>query len=246
MAGPRHLYNSVLQSEGGKPLKGRIRKKDAGPGDAVVFQFNPTEFAVSRAIQWSEAQQKGANTPALEFKGGQPATVTLNLFFDTTDCGHDVRTEFTNGLWSLAMVDPKTKNPKSKKAEPPHVIFEWGKGDASRLWTFEAVITQITQKFTLFLADGTPVRCTVDVTLKQAKDATSFPGQNPTSGGAEGHRIRVLAEGETLDRIATDEYGDANQWRHIAKANNIDNPRRLIPGRTIIIPPIEPVRLKVV
>ena len=239
----KHLYNSALQSDGGKPLKGRIRPKDGGAGDAVVFQFNPTEFSVTRAIQWSEAKQKGANTPELEFKGGMPATITLQLFFDTTDCGHDVRSEFTNALWKLAMVDPKNKNPKSHKSEPSHVIFEWGKGD--RLWTFEAVITNVAQKFTLFLDDGTPVRCTVDVALKQAKDATSFPGQNPTSGGAEGHRIRVISQGETLDRIAVEEYGDANQWRSLARANNIDNPRRLDQGRSIIVPPVEPVRLKV-
>lgn len=244
MPGPGHIYNDRLQSDGGKPLKGRIRRKDASPSEAVVFQFNPTEFSVNRAIQWSEAQQKGANTSKLEFKGGQPAQVSLSLMFDTTDCGHDVRSEFTNALWKLAMVDPKNKNARSKKAEPPHVLFEWGKGQT--LWTFEAVITQLNQKFTMFLADGTPVRSTVDLTLKQAKDVTSFPAQNPTSGGVEGQRVRVLVEGETLDRIAVEEYGDANQWRHLALANNVDDPRRLEPGQTLIVPPVAPVRLKVV
>lgn len=237
-----HIYGGPLQTSGGNPNKGRIR--NALGGEPIVFQFNPTEFSVNRAISWSEAQQKGANTGKLEFKGGQPATITLQLFFDTTDCGHDVRTEFTNALWKLSMVDPRTKNAKTKKAQPPHVFFEWGKDN--KLWKFEAVITQINQKFTLFLADGTPVRSQVDLTLKQAVDSTEFPGQNPTSGGAEGQRLRVLTEGETLERIAVDEYGDANQWRSIARANSIDDPRRLQPGRTIIVPPPEQPRLKVV
>lgn len=241
MAG--HIYNERLQHDGGKPIKGRIRKKGSSDAEAVVFQFNPTEFSVNRAISWSEAKQKGANTSKLEFKGGQPASIQLSLFFDTTDCGHDVRSEFTNELWKLAMIDPKTKGTKSNKAEPPHVIFDWGKGQ--KLWTFEAVITQINQKFTLFLENGTPVRSTVDITLKQAVDSTSFPGQNPTSGGAEGQRFRTLVENETLDRIAVDEYGDPNQWRAIASANRIDDPRRLTPGRAIIVPPSAPTRLKV-
>jgi len=243
LAGPQHIYNERLQADGGKPIKGRIRRKGGSESDAVVFQFNPTEFSVNRAIQWSEAAQKGANTSKLEFKGGQPAQITLQLFFDTTDCGHDVRTEFTNELWKLAMVDPRNRGPRSRKAEPPHVIFDWGKGQ--KLWTFEAVITQINQKFTMFLEDGTPVRSTVDLTLKQATDSTTFPGQNPTSGGAEGQRFRVLVEGDTLDRIAAEEYGDANQWRSIARANRIDDPRRLTAGRTIIIPQLASARLRI-
>ena len=70
-------------------------------------------------------------------------------------------------------------------------------------------------------------------------DPDSYPFQNPTSGGAAGHRSRVLGQGETLGLIASEEYGDAKQWRHIATANNIDNPIRLRAGTVLRLPPIE-------
>jgi nucleoid-associated protein YgaU len=44
--------------------------------------------------------------------------------------------------------------------------------------------------------------------------------------------------GDTLSNIAAAEYGDPNQWRPIAIANRIDNPRVLAPGRGLVIPPL--------
>jgi nucleoid-associated protein YgaU len=32
-------------------------------------------------------------------------------------------------------------------------------------------------------------------------------------------------------------FGDAGHWRVIARANNLDNPLRLRPGQTLVIPP---------
>ena len=45
-------------------------------------------------------------------------------------------------------------------------------------------------------------------------------------------------EGDALWRIAAEEYGDPAQWRPIAAANNITNPRVLEPGTELIIPSI--------
>ncbi|MFB0563334.1 MAG: LysM peptidoglycan-binding domain-containing protein [Candidatus Lokiarchaeia archaeon] len=52
-------------------------------------------------------------------------------------------------------------------------------------------------------------------------------------------KIVVVKSGDTLKRIAAKVYGDPNQWRRIAKANNIVNPRKLKPGTELVIPPLE-------
>jgi nucleoid-associated protein YgaU len=152
--------------------------------------------------------------------------------FDTTETGDDLR-RITNPLWKLTMVNDANKNPKTKKGEPPRCEFIWG-----NVWSFEAVVTNINQNFTMFLEDGTPVRSTVDLTLKQTKDIRDFPGTNPTSGGVPGQRTRVVKQGETLDLIAAEEYGDSNHWRFIAEQNNIQHPLRVKPGRVLSLPPL--------
>jgi nucleoid-associated protein YgaU len=92
----------------------------------------------------------------------------------------------------------------------------------------------MTQKFTLFKSDGTPVRAEVDVTFTQYKEALDF--QNPTSGGGPIQRVRRVVSGDRLDRIAFEEYGDATLWRRIAQENEIANPAALRPGQMLRIP----------
>ena len=52
-----------------------------------------------------------------------------------------------------------------------------------------------------------------------------------------GQRVR---RGDFLSSVAEAAYGDASQWRAIASANEIDDPRRIEPGRVLRVP-----RLKV-
>ena len=214
----------------GHPVKASITNLTTGK--KVPFEFNPTEYSFTKAVNWATAKEKGANTPKLEFEGGQPIQLTLKLFFDTSDTGKDVRSEYTNDLWDLALVSNAKKDPKTKKGRPPECLFEWGRV------SFKAVVTNVTLNFTMFLENGTPTRCTMDLALKQAEDYKKFPAQNPTSGGVAGHRTHVLKEGETLDLLAAEEYGEAQHWRYIASVNSIENPFRLRPGTVLQLPPL--------
>jgi nucleoid-associated protein YgaU len=96
----------------------------------------------------------------------------------------------------------------------------------------------MSQKFTLFANDGTPLRATLDVTFKQIKDEGQYPRQNPSSGGNPGDHVRTVREGETLAQIAYEEYGDSTVWRHLADTNRVDDPRRLHPGQVLMIRPL--------
>jgi len=133
-------------------------------------------------------------------------------------------------LWKF--MEPKVSESGNKKAEPPQVAFEWG------VFCFVAVITNMTQKFTLFTKDGIPVRAKVDVTFTQHIDRNDYKHQNPTSGGGPIREVRKVIQGDRLDLIAADVYGDATQWRHIATYNRIRNPKSLRPGQLITIPPL--------
>ena len=196
----------------------------------VTCLFNPKEYTISRTNSWDIKMVKGENVPQVTFGGGQPATLKMQLFFDTYAKGADVR-KHTQGLWQLMRINQDRKHPKTQKGEPPKVTFTWG-----QYWSFEAVIESLSQSFTLFLPDGIPVRSTVDITFKQVKDEMQFAGTNPTSGGGEPHRIHVVQAGERLDWIAYKEYGNPTLWRHIARENNLIRPHRLRPGQKLIVP----------
>jgi hypothetical protein len=206
------------------------------PNDPIPCLFNPNQYSFSKSNSWNPGKVKGGNVPQLEFGGGESMTLTMELFFDTYDTDkdrdrkEDVR-KYTDKIWQLMMV-PKGKKGKDHKSSPPLCEFRWG-----RTWSFSAVITSISQTFTLFLADGTPVRSTMNVTFKQALEEGRYPGQNPTTVSVPGYKVRHVREGETMDLIAFEEYGDCALWRVLADVNNIDNPLALKGGQLLAIPP---------
>lgn len=215
----------------------KLDKKGSPKGTPIKCMFNPKEYAFTKTNQWKPAANKAVNVPAMEFGGGDPASLTMQLFFDTYDTKDevkykkDVRKEYTDAIWELMLVDPTLKDKKNTKGVPPTVHFQWGKQ-----WSFDAVIKSLKQNFTLFLPNGTPVRATLDVTFQQVKDAKLFPKQNPTSGGEGGERVWTVNEGDSLAWIAYNEYGDATQWKRIADANRLAQVRRLPPGMVLEIP----------
>jgi nucleoid-associated protein YgaU len=205
--------------------------------ERVQVLFNPKEYTFSKSNKWERKKTTGKNVPALTFGGGDPATLQMELFFDTYAGAapgtppKDVRKEYTDKIWKLMYVDERLKDPKSKKARPPRVRFQWGS-----TWSFNAVLTQIQQKFTLFAPDGTPLRATLTVSFQQEKDESTLAPQNPSSGGDGGERFCTVQAGETLGGIAYREYGQTSLWRVIAEANRLEGVRDLVPGSMLLIP----------
>lgn len=202
------------------------------PSQRVTCSFRPKELTFSKQNTWSPGKAKGKNLGKLEFGGGGNAKLQVELLFDTSKDGSDVRSK-TKTLWQMMLIDKqnsKTYNASTRKGRPPRVQFQWG-----ALQSFEGVIESINQKFVLFKPNGTPVRAILTVSLQQFGDDEYVP-QNPTSGGGGGHKMRVVHEGETLDLIAFEEYGDPAQWRLLADANALDDPLRLRPGQALAVP----------
>jgi hypothetical protein len=199
------------------------------PSKVVVCQFNPKEFQITEQFKWVKSTTIGSDTPDVTFAGGEAQGMTINLLFDSTDTGRDVRENYAT-LLVIAAVDKRLQNQQSRKGEPARCKFQWGK-----LVSFDAVIEQISQKFTLFKPDGTPLRAEVAVTFSQVRKETK--AQNPTSY-SEPRKTWVVREGERLDWIAYQEYGDPACWRHIAESNGLLNPQDLRPGQVLQLVPL--------
>ncbi len=210
-------------------MKRTSRAKKKGGGVSVDCMFNPFEYSVTKTNSYQDKARNNADVPHMEFTKAGPQTLKLNLIFDTYEDAEDV-SRITNQLWKLMESKTRKDGKKNKKIPPPPVAFEWG------VFRFVAVITSMTQKFSLFLQDGTPVRAHVDVTFTQFKDLQEHPSQNPTSGGGPIEQLRQVIAGDRLDWIAYEVYGDATRWRLIAERNNITDPLALRPGMILSIP----------
>ena len=224
-----------MKSSSGALAPAKIKVVDGSKaGQEVQCMFRPKEYTVTKQNNWQLKEKKGKDVPQLEFSGGGASNLTMELFFDTYESKKekDVRKAFTNKIWALMAIDKNLTDKINKKGRPPKVQFEWGP-----VISFKAVITNITQKFTMFKSDGTPVRATLNVTFQEADKPGDYPFQNPTTSSQPGYKVRIVKEGESLDWIAHEEYGDPTLWRFIADTNNLENPGKLSPGQMLSVAP---------
>jgi Contractile injection system tube protein/LysM domain len=208
-------------------------------GKPIKVLFNPAEYSIEKSNQYQSTNIPGLATPVSQFVSGNADTLTMELFFDTyspssrqgsVQAREDVR-KYTGQLAALLDIDPGLH-------APPICQFIWGGpiGSPEGL-QFKAIIEKLSQKFTMFLEDGRPVRATLNVTFKEYKtvaDQLKEVGRE----SSDKSKIHEFKEGDSLWLIAFEEYNDARQWRDIARANKIVNPLELTPGQEIIIPPL--------
>jgi nucleoid-associated protein YgaU len=211
-----------------RPEKGSLEGIDTNV--KIEFMFNPAAYSIKKSNNWNSQQTKGKNVAPLEFGGGGNREITLELFFDTYEKGTSIE-QYMKDLWTLMYIDEQKKDRDTQKGEPPKCRLQLGKW----LPDFVCVIASMTQDYNMFLADGTPVRATVKLSLKEA--TTASPGPNPTSRGLVGRKAWTVKPGERLDWIAFKEYGDAKMWRVIAEENGITDPKNLKAGTVLSLPP---------
>ena len=100
---------------------------------------------------------------------------------------------------------------------------------------FRCVLSRVSQRFIMFLPSGVPVRARLTCTFIEYVD----PAQEAAAANlqtADFSKVHVVAGTETLSEIAGRLYNDAGQWRPIAVANGIANPRTIRPGDALRIP----------
>ncbi|MGI8793544.1 MAG: LysM peptidoglycan-binding domain-containing protein [Acidimicrobiales bacterium] len=195
--------------------------------DLIEFQFNPKEWSITRSAEWKVEQNRGG-VGAPEYKGPNPASVTVEMFLDATDSASGDISKTIDKL--MKCVAPESKSQSNRAPSAPHVLFQWG--DAV---TFKGYVESIAVKYTMFRGKGTPIRGSATLTIKEFPKV--MPAQNPTSGGPPGNRLHRVIEGDTLASIAYAELGDPTRWREIADANPvIADPMRLPAGERLLIP----------
>jgi len=125
-------------------------------------------------------------------------------------------------------------------AVPPLVTFQWGE-----MIPFKAACTSLTVAYQLFKPNGTPIRADVKLALTQAEAATSASSNssgrrtNPTTRSEGGLGVHVIKDGDSLQSVAHQTYGDPGRWRLIAEANGIDNPLHLRRGTSLNLPRLD-------
>ncbi|MEN6350347.1 MAG: peptidoglycan-binding protein [Syntrophomonas sp.] len=199
-------------------------EKGDGIVETVKVLFNPNHYSLESSNAYALKRIPGLSSPISQFISGEASTLSMDLFFDTSESREDVRNH-TSKISGLLAVD------KDLHA-PPLCSFIWGS------LNFRGYLLKVAQKFTMFMDSGTPVRATLSVTFREFQSMTE-QFQNTPRQSSDRTKQRVLKQNEQLCMIAAQAYDDSGLWREIARANNIDNPLDLEAGTHLVIPPLE-------
>jgi hypothetical protein len=189
-------------------------------GEQIPVMFNPEEYSLDLGNTFAEIGIPGLQTSPIQYVRGNLRTLTMELFFDTYEQKSDVRNK-TRHITALLDKDVNTQ-------APPILLFSWGS------LNFRCVLESAGQRFTMFLSDGTPVRATLSVNFKEFEQVEVEIERGLFIGPPT---VRNIIEGDNLSKIAGEVLGEPGAWREIAELNNIDNPLKLAPGQSLIIPP---------
>jgi nucleoid-associated protein YgaU len=197
----------------------------------LSVQFNPEEYTVSQAVNYAQVAITGLSAPLLQFAHGEMQTLEMELLVDTyeahnssvpsTGAGDDVRT-VVQQLTNLMTIDPSTH-------APPVLLFTWAS------LSFTCVLAKVSQRFTMFLPTGAPVRAKLQVTFNQYTNADLEPKEIKRET-ADYTKQYIVSQNETISAIAGRVYNDQTKWRPIAINNDIDDPGALSVGQRLLIP----------
>ena len=129
----------------------------------VTAMFNPKELTVDKSVDWNRQTASRDDPPALEFTAAEGRSMSFELLFDGFETATDVYAAYVANLEKLASVQDSDGAPDRQR--PPKVSVRWGTG---KLPDFQGVIDSVSTKYTMFLADGTPVRATCRVIVREA------------------------------------------------------------------------------
>lgn len=189
--------------------------------------FNPGELSRSRKNMYRATTSAGSSAPQTSYGGGEPDQVQVDLFLDGTGVVLSEQTvgERLDALLALTDFQPDTH-------QPFYVHAFWGRFD------FRGVLTAVDITYKLFDRSGEPLRATAKITLQEVVAPAELAAEERRES-PDLLQTWLVAEGETLDGIAHQVYGDPAFWRPLAAANGLVNPRGVVAGQMLLLPPKE-------
>lgn len=136
------------------------------PAKAVPVQFNPLTLQYSLAINNPQA---GAQPSTTQHVAQAEATLEMDLVFDTTPSGQDVRAH-TVPLRNLALAPQAPAGSTTPAADqaPPKVAFVWG------TFRFVGVVSGFRETLDFFSAEGVPLRSGAHLSLRGTQNSEAF------------------------------------------------------------------------
>ena len=212
----------------------------------IEVLYNPQSYTRTKSVKYKSIHLVGSDAPVVQFRYGEKEELTFELFFDSVSAGGEVggsvadRLKFAGNSLLPTIAGGIDVRDYTKKVtdllyvdsdlhRPPMLKVEWSS------LQFKCFLSSCEQRFVRFDELGQPVRAWLTCHFFECRDVKKTHVKNPLNS-PDTTKYHTVSQGDSLWSLAAEEYGDAGQWRAIAAANGLSNPRRLRNGETLIVP----------
>lgn len=193
----------------------------------VKVQFNPETLRVTFSAQRSGGDQSGG--AASQFLGTGTTKLSLDLWFDVTVPTPEGTKDPAAPADDVRRITQRvayfiTPQKNGDQWVPPGVRFVWG------TFIFDGIMESLNEELDFFSEEGKPLRAKMSITIGRQDVYFEFA---PTGESAPGTTPQTPAKsGDSIQQMAAN-AGKPGDWKNIASANGIENPRQVQPGQFV-------------
>lgn len=199
-------------------------------GYEISVQINPEDFTEKKSVSYSDRKNSEP-----QYEGTENETISLKFTIDGTGV-------VASGAENPVNVSDKVnelekylylpqKSDDTKPALPYFVLISWGK------LFFKGRLQEMDVHYTLFKANGEPLRAVVSLTFVRARlenSETNAPEGQTTP--EEKDKVVTVKCGESLPSLCRREYGDSSMVEQIAERNKLPSIRGVQAGDRLVFP----------
>lgn len=208
-------------------------------GDDNTFEatINPEKYSHKLGLQYSGATDAsgsgavGKSSAITKFSKAEAEKIDFSITLDGTGVVPDAAGQTVAD--QIAKLRDIAYDYDGDTHEPNPVKIVWGEG----LEGFYGRLTSMGLEYTLFHPEGAPLRAKVSLSFVEAVTEGMEAREANRSSPDMTHMVMVR-EGDTLPLLCHRIYNDAARYMEVARTNNLDGFRALMPGTLLRFPPI--------
>ena len=189
---------------------------------------NPNEITLAYEVEYDSAQGSGTTNSRMSFKKMKPGDLSLTFFIDGTGANGrpcDVQEK----VRQFQLVTGYNGNIHRTN----YLKVGWGTLTIKR-----CVLKSASIVYKLFKPNGIPLRAVITAAFSDNSDDQTRVAMAQDQSPDLTH-FRLVKAGDTLPLLCHEIYGDPGMYLRVARANELDDFRNLVPGTRLRFPPLE-------
>ena len=214
------------------------------PQETFEAMFNPESYSLKYENVYQSDQGINTSGRRAKYSLSKPHNLSLKLILDDTGVADYGLSGFATASLAGKLRGTKdvykqvnrflklTTYMDGEIHEPKYLKIEWGD------LIFDCRLQSVDVNYTLFNRSGQPIRAELNtVFIGDIQDSKRLKKENKSSPDLT--HTKTVKSGDKLPLMAQEIYGNSAYYLQLARANNLNNFRKLKTGTNIKLPPIK-------